>query len=33
MTRLTDELGELFAKSHHLEDEIRTQLKKIGYEF
>lgn len=32
MTRLTVELAELFAKSHHLEDEIRTQLKKIGYE-
>lgn len=33
MTRLTSELAELFAKSHHLEDEIRTQIKKIGYEF
>ncbi len=32
MTRLTSELAELFAKSHHLEDEIRMQLKKIGYE-
>ncbi len=33
MTRLTSELAELFAKSHHLEAEIRTQLKKVGYEF
>mgnify|MGYP003407299080 FL=1 len=33
MTRLTSELAELFVKSHHLEDEIRTQLKKVGYEF
>lgn len=33
MTRLTSELAELFAKSHHHEAEIRTQLKKIGYEF
>jgi type I restriction enzyme M protein len=33
MTRLTGELAELFAKSHHLEAEIRTQLKKVGYEF
>jgi type I restriction enzyme M protein len=32
MTRLTGELAELFAKSHHLEDEIRIQLKKVGYE-
>lgn len=32
MTRLTSELAELFAKSHHLEDEIRIQLKKVGYE-
>lgn len=33
MTRLTGELAELFAKSHHLEAEIRSQLKKVGYEF
>lgn len=33
MTRLTGELAELFAKSHHLENEIRVQLKKVGYEF
>lgn len=33
MTRLTSELAELFAKSHSLEDDIRTQMKKVGYEF
>jgi type I restriction enzyme M protein len=33
MTRLTEELGELFAKSRHLEEEIRTNLRGIGYEF
>jgi type I restriction enzyme M protein len=33
MSRLTGELAELFTKSHHLEAEIRTQLKKVGYEF
>ena len=32
MGRLTAELGELFAKSHELEDEIRKQLGAIGYE-
>jgi len=32
MTRLTNELGGLFAKSHQLEAEIRIQLKKVGYE-
>ena len=33
MTRLTEELAELFAKSRHLEDEIRENLGGIGYEF
>lgn len=33
MTRLTEELGEMFAKSHKLEDEIRQRLGAIGYEF
>jgi type I restriction enzyme M protein len=33
MTRLTEELGELFAKSRHLEEEIRQNLRGIGYEF
>ena len=33
MTRLTGELAEMFAKSHHLEDEIRQRLGAIGYEF
>ncbi|MCG8538838.1 MAG: type I restriction-modification system subunit M [Clostridia bacterium] len=33
MTRLTEELAELFAKSRHLEDEIRKNLGGIGYEF
>lgn len=32
MTRLTEELAEMFAKSHHLEDEIRKNLGGIGYE-
>ena len=29
--RLTSELSELFGKSHELEDEIRKQLKSIGF--
>lgn len=33
MIRLTGELAEMFAKSHHLEDEIRQRLGAIGYEF
>jgi len=33
MIRLTEELAEMFAKSHHLEDEIRHRLGAIGYEF
>jgi type I restriction enzyme M protein len=33
MNRLTEELAELFAKSRHLEDEIRENLGGIGYEF
>jgi len=32
MGRLTVELGELFQKSHELEEEIRKQLGAIGYE-
>ena len=32
MRRLTAELGELFAKSHELEGEIRKRLGEIGYE-
>ncbi|MDD4759582.1 MAG: class I SAM-dependent DNA methyltransferase [Bacteroidaceae bacterium] len=32
MQRLTSELSELFAKSHELENEIKKQLKGIGYE-
>lgn len=32
MTRLTGDLAEMFAKSHELEDEIRTRLGAIGYE-
>lgn len=32
MKRLTSELGDLFKQSHELEDEIRKQLEKIGYE-
>ncbi len=33
MEALTSELGELFAKSKHLEDEIRKNLGGIGYAF
>jgi type I restriction enzyme M protein len=33
METMTAELAELFAKSHHLEDEIRKNLGGIGYEF
>ncbi len=33
MTRLTEELAEMFVKSHKLEDEIRCRLGAIGYEF
>ena len=33
MTRLTEELSEMFAKSHHLEEEIKERLGAIGYEF
>ena len=33
MTRLTVDLAEMFAKSHHLEDEIKQRLGAIGYEF
>ena len=32
MSKLTMELGEMFEKSHELEDEIRKKLKAIGYE-
>lgn len=32
MNRLTFELSEMFAKSHHLEEEIRKNLGVIGYE-
>ena len=32
MVRLTSELSDLFAKSHELEDEIRSKLEAIGYE-
>ncbi|MCL2135435.1 MAG: type I restriction-modification system subunit M [Candidatus Bathyarchaeota archaeon] len=32
MSRLTNELSELFKHSHELEDEIRKRLKAIGYE-
>lgn len=32
MTRLTEELAEMFAKSHHLEEEIKQRLGAIGYE-
>lgn len=32
MTRLTEELSEMFAKSHELEEEIRRKLGAIGYE-
>jgi len=30
---MTSELAELFAKSRHLEEEIRKNLGGIGYEF
>ena len=33
MENLTAELAELFAKSRHLEKEIRKNLGGIGYEF
>ena len=33
MENMTAELAELFAKSRHLEDEIRKNLGGIGYEF
>ncbi|ABZ85580.1 n-6 DNA methylase [Heliomicrobium modesticaldum Ice1] len=33
MSRLTGELAEMFAKSRHLEEEIRRRLGAIGYEF
>lgn len=33
MQNMTSELAELFSKSHHLEEEIRENLKKIGFEF
>jgi len=33
MERLTSELAEQFAKSRKLEDEIRENMKRIGYEF
>jgi type I restriction enzyme M protein len=33
MTRLTGELADQFAKSQHLEEEIRRNLKKIGFDF
>ncbi|MEL7597243.1 MAG: N-6 DNA methylase [Clostridiaceae bacterium] len=33
MEALTSELGELFAKSRRLEDEIKKNLGEIGYEF
>jgi type I restriction enzyme M protein len=33
MARLTDELAEQFAKSNKLEEEIRDNLRVIGYEF
>ena len=32
MTRLTKELGEMFVKSHELENEIRKKLGVLGYE-
>ena len=32
MTRLTSELGEMFKKSHELEEEIKKKLGAIGYE-
>ena len=33
MIKLTEELGEMFDKSHKLEEEIRQRLGAIGYEF
>jgi type I restriction enzyme M protein len=33
MENMTSELAELFAKSRHLEEEIRKSLGGIGYEF
>ncbi len=33
MTRLTAELAEQFAKSRKLEEEIKKNLRGIGYEF
>ena len=33
MTRLTGDLEEMFAKSHHLEEKIRLKLGGIGYGF
>lgn len=33
MTRLTNELSEMFKKSHELEEEIRKRLGEIGFEF
>ncbi|MHC1719117.1 MAG: N-6 DNA methylase [Clostridiaceae bacterium] len=33
MERLTEELAEMFAKSHKLEEDIRQRLEAIGYEF
>jgi type I restriction enzyme M protein len=32
MARLTDELSEMFKRSHELEGEIRKRLRAIGYE-
>ena len=31
MERLTSELSDMFVQSHQLEDEIRKQLKSIGF--
>ena len=33
MQRLTSELSEQFKKSRNLEDEIRKNLERIGFEF
>ena len=33
MQRLTSELAEMFAKSNHLQDEVRQKLGSIGFEF
>ncbi|MEK4538100.1 class I SAM-dependent DNA methyltransferase [Peribacillus sp. FSL K6-1552] len=33
MEKLTSELGELFAESRHLEDEIKKNLWRVGYDF